>query len=72
MSSNFASGLARLRITPAHLSDVVPLRRFTHSQDEPAFAALVERHGPMVLAACRRILGDKHAAEDAFQATFLV
>src|SRR5437763_10912576 len=39
---------------------------------ELAFAVLVERHGPMVLRACRRALRDEHAAEDAFQATFLV
>lgn len=39
---------------------------------QDAFSALVDRHGPMVLAACRRSLGDTHAAEDAFQATFLV
>src|SRR5580693_5201026 len=39
---------------------------------EPAFTALVRRHGPMVFRACRAILRDPHAAEDAFQATFLV
>ena len=37
-----------------------------------AFEALVQRHGPMVLRVCRGILQDEHAAEDAFQATFLV
>jgi RNA polymerase sigma factor (sigma-70 family) len=39
---------------------------------EPALRVLIERHGPMVLGLCRRILGDNGAAEDAFQATFLV
>src|SRR4051812_16809252 len=39
---------------------------------EAAFRALVVRHGPMVLGVCRRILDDPHAAEDAFQTTFLV
>ena len=37
-----------------------------------AFAALVERHGPMVRRVCRSILRDEHAADDAFQATFLI
>ena len=39
---------------------------------EPAFAALVERHGPMVLRTCQTILRDEHAVEDSFQATFLI
>ena len=39
---------------------------------ESAFAAIVDRHGPMVLRVCRILLGDAHEAEDAFQATFLV
>lgn len=39
---------------------------------EKAFAALVGRHGPMVLRVCRQVLADWSSAEDAFQATFLV
>ncbi len=39
---------------------------------EHAFAALVERHGPVVMRLCRSILRDEHEAQDAFQATFLV
>jgi len=65
----FASGTAVGR-TDGQLLD-----RFHDRGDagaEPAFAALVERHGPMVLRACRGVLRDEHAAMDAFQATFLV
>ena len=59
----------------AGLTDRQLLERFTSRRDaaaEVAFTALVTRHGPMVLGICRQILGDRHHAEDAFQAVFLV
>jgi RNA polymerase sigma factor (sigma-70 family) len=54
------------------VGDAELLDRFVRAHDQAAFELLVWRHGRMVLAACRRVLHDVHAAEDAFQATFLV
>jgi RNA polymerase sigma factor (sigma-70 family) len=54
------------------LTDAQLLDRFVIQRDEGAFAILVERHGPMVLAVCQGVLNDMNDAEDAFQATFLV
>jgi RNA polymerase sigma factor (sigma-70 family) len=45
---------------------------FARDRDADAFAELVRRHGPMVLGVCRRLVGEYHAADDAFQAVFLV
>ena len=48
------------------------LERFLSQGDESAFEMILRRHGPMVLAVCRRILSDPNDVDDAFQATFLV
>ena len=52
--------------------DAELLDRFVRGRDEAAFELLGWRHGTMVYNVCRRVLRDAHAAEDAFQATFLV
>ena len=53
-------------------TDACLVRRFVAVRDEAAFAAILQRHGPLVLGVCRRCLHDSHEAEDAFQAVFLV
>jgi RNA polymerase sigma factor (sigma-70 family) len=73
-SSPVGSFLRRLAVTQlvAAAPDGELVERFAAHREEAAFAALVRRHGPLVLGVCRRVLADPHAAEDCFQATFLV
>ena len=58
--------------TVVGVGDEELIEQFAAGHDEAAFAALLARHGPMVLSVCRRRLHDVRDAEDAFQATFLV
>lgn len=61
--------------TAAGLTDTQLLRQFAANRDpgaQAAFAALVARHGPMVLRVCGTTLRDRTDIEDALQATFLV
>jgi len=64
--------LGYLRKLAADQSDVdLPdhqlLERFAAHRDEAAFAALLKRHGPMVLGVCQSVLHNLDDAEDAFQ-----
>lgn len=53
-------------------SDADLVDRFAITGDEDAFTALLQRHGPLVLGVCRRVLSNTADADDAFQATFLI
>ena len=59
------------RAAAAAVPDADLLARFAADRDETAFAELVRRHGPLVYRECLRGAGPD-AADDAFQATFLI
>jgi RNA polymerase sigma factor (sigma-70 family) len=74
-----SAAVARLSRAVARDADLDPTEsdgrivgRFVQTRDEVAFRELIRRLGPMVLGVCRRVTGDHHLAEDAFQASFLV
>jgi RNA polymerase sigma factor (sigma-70 family) len=70
-TTNLNGLLARAeRDAPIGCADRELLARFV-AGDEAAFAALLDRHGPMVAGNARRLLRDDHLAEDVLQATFL-
>ncbi|WP_422927962.1 RNA polymerase sigma factor [Singulisphaera sp. PoT] len=70
LESLFARGTASVH-TDRQLLDRF-LDRGDKAAAESAFAALVDRHGPMVWGICLRALRDPADAGDAFQAAFLV
>jgi len=63
--------LAAYEAAPSQTSQQL-LQDFLADRDETAFAALVKRHGPMVMSVCNHVLRQYQDAEDAFQGTFLV
>jgi RNA polymerase sigma factor (sigma-70 family) len=54
------------------LADQELAERFLAGRDPAVFAAVVQRHGPMVYRVCWRVLQQEQDAEDAFQVTFLL
>src|SRR4051812_21047710 len=60
-----AASLARLLPAPDPApADAPLLRTFAATRSDDAFGELVRRHGPMVLATCRRALSNPDDAED--------
>jgi RNA polymerase sigma factor (sigma-70 family) len=77
MTGPFGSLLRYVRSQAAlrdagEVTDRELLQRFACGRDGDAFAALVQRYGPLVLGVCRRMVRQEQDAEDVFQATFLI
>ncbi len=64
--------LTRHRSLADPASDAALLLRYAEECDSAAFECLLWRHGGLVLGTCERMLRDRHLAEDAYQATFLI
>ena len=54
------------------MDDRTLIETFARSRDDAAFAAIVARYGPMVLATARRQTREAHRADDVAQAVFLI
>ncbi len=59
-------------VADSHADDMRLLRRYVEIGSQKAFAELTGRHLPWIYAMCRRTLRDKHLAEDASQAVFVL
>ena len=56
--------------TAGGLTDGQLLERFLERRDEAAFAAIVDRHGMMVLRVCRQVLRHEHDAQGRVSSDF--
>ena len=54
------------------LTDDALLELYVRLRDEEAFREIARRHWRLVFSVCLRVLRDEHAAEDAFQNTFVI
>src|SRR5947209_3323718 len=76
MATSLSGFLRRLRREEAETwqgpGDRELVERLLAGPDDPAFEAVVRRHGPMVYRVCWRALQQEQDTEDCFQATFLV